>query len=91
MHAACTNHLDREAIGICVHCRARVCGECVTKVDGINHCVGCLSALAERSARERPALRTSSRAGRTVSATLLFGVAVLMAWGLLEAALPGGG
>ena len=90
--AACQNHLDREAIGICVECRARICSECVTKVDGINYCVSCYAHLADRGADRRiednkathPAIAYLAGA-----ALLLF--ATLMTWGLLSAALPGGG
>ena len=90
--AACTNHLDREAIGICVECRSRVCSECVTKVDGINYCVACLAMLADRGApRADAASRPRSGALATVSALGLLAVATLMTWGLLEVALPGGG
>lgn len=90
--AACTNHLDREAIGICVECRSRVCSECVTKVDGINYCVSCLAALAERSARRAPSeVRATASWLAGLSALALLGAAVLVTWGLLEVALPGGG
>ncbi len=90
--AACRNHPSREAIGICVECRARVCSECVTKVDGINYCVSCLSTLADRGARKDSAERTPTpRALAYASALALLGLATLLTWGLLEAALPGGG
>jgi len=90
--AACRNHPDREAIGICVSCRARICSECVTKIDGINYCVACYAALADRGERkeragDRPAPRWVARA----AAAGLLGLLTLMTWGLLEAALPGGG
>ncbi len=90
--AACQNHPERNAIGVCVECRARVCGECVTKVDGINYCVSCLAVLAERGARARKAERrpTSPWVARAL-ASLLIGAATLLTWVLLEVALPGGG
>ena len=44
--AGCQNHPARDAIGVCVQCRQRVCGECATKIEGINYCVHCLSGLA---------------------------------------------
>lgn len=89
--AACQNHPTREAIGICVRCRARICSECVTKVDGINYCVSCLGALAEEGGQRR---REGSSATRPVLAGFAaFGYVLvlwLVAWGLLELALPGG-
>lgn len=89
--AACTNHLDREAIGICVECRSRVCSECVTKVDGINYCVACLAILADRGAKGASAgPRRPSAALASLSALALLALATLMTWGLLEVALPGG-
>lgn len=90
--ASCRNHLDREAIGICVECRARVCSECVTKVDGINYCVGCLAALADRSARrDRGARGASSPLVAHLYAFVLLLLGTLLTWGLLAVALPGGG
>lgn len=90
--AACTNHLEREALGICVACHARVCGECVTKVDGINYCVSCLARLSDGSARRARADAAPTPRGLAVaSAMVLFGLAALLTWGLLEVALPGGG
>jgi hypothetical protein len=89
--AACRNHPDREAIGICVECRARVCSECVTKVDGINYCVSCLAVLADRGARKQQAEKQpTSRWLAHVAALALLGTATLLTWGLLEVALPGG-
>ena len=89
--AACLNHPDREAIGICVECRARVCSECVTKVDGINHCVACYARLAEQgAARRRESARVTPTWRAALSAAALLAVVWLMAWGLLEVALPGG-
>lgn len=88
---ACANHESRQAIGVCVRCRRRVCSECTTKIDGINHCVGCFAELAKEHAQpvhERP---VDGAWGRSIAATVGFGVAVLLAWGVLELLLPGGG
>ncbi len=88
---ACANHADREAIGICVKCRKRVCGECTTKVDGINHCVSCFAELVEAHADEKPVAKAEHPAAAFVWATLGIAIAVLVAWGVLELGLPGGG
>lgn len=88
--AACTNHRSREAIGVCIACRARICSECVTKVDGINYCVACLAGLDDGARRSGRAARGGARWWRWLSASLLLGLAVLLTWGLLEVALPGG-
>lgn len=90
--AACRNHSDREAIGICVECRARICSECVTKVDGINYCVACLAVLAERGARKAVGPQRAAAPGVPhlwAAAFVLLGT--LLTWGLLSVALPGGG
>jgi hypothetical protein len=85
--AACPNHPQREAIGICVRCRRRVCSECATKVEGINYCVTCLAELARRQASRRsvrlPALAVYLSAGTYF--VLLTG----LLWVLLEVMLPG--
>ncbi len=90
--APCQNHPAREAIGVCVECRARICSECVTKVDGINHCVACYAAVADRGAVRRQASASgTSRAGAAVAAVAWLGAGTLLVWALLAAALPGGG
>ena len=82
--AACPNHPTREAIGICVRCRSRLCSECATKVDGINYCVGCLGALASRPLPERPT--QPGPVARTLAATGYVLMLALAMWGLFELA-----
>lgn len=90
--ASCRNHPEREAIGICVECRTRVCTECVTKVDGINYCVHCLDSLAKRGGEHRRrAERPMSEVAAAFFAFGWFLVLSAMTWGLLEVALPGHG
>lgn len=90
--AACQNHTHREAIGVCVECRAQICSECVTKVDGINHCVGCYARLADRGGAKRRREETASHpAIAYLAAGALLLTMTLMTWGLLVAAFPGGG
>ncbi|MEM9192271.1 MAG: B-box zinc finger protein [Myxococcota bacterium] len=85
--AACENHAERPAIGICVACRKRICSECSTKVDGINYCAECLATMAE----DRPSAVETSEPG-TRGAVYAFGYLLLltaMAWALVEVAMPG--
>ena len=90
--ASCANHPEREALGICVKCRTRVCSECVTKVDGINYCVSCLARLARADeTKEREATQPASRWLAVLAAAGLIFVLVLMAWGMVEATFPGSG
>ena len=89
--APCQNHLDREAIGVCVECRAQICSECVTKVDGINYCVACYAVVADRGAARRSPDRAPGRAVEIVGAVSWLGTLALLTWALLEATLPGGG
>jgi hypothetical protein len=88
--AVCENHQQREAIGVCVQCRRRVCSECSTKVEGINYCVACLSGLAREGGR-RVGARAAESAGRAYAAAgaylLLLSAAM---WVLLHVLLPGG-
>jgi hypothetical protein len=89
--AVCQNHLDREAIGVCIKCRSRICSECVTKVDGINYCVTCLSTLAGHGRKERS--KRTWVLPRPLAPAVAMGWLVLltlMAWGLVELALAGG-
>jgi hypothetical protein len=86
--AACPNHPQREAIGICVRCRRRVCSECATKVDGINYCVDCLAELAKNTSgnttKRRPQLAAYLSAGA------YFVVLSGLLWILLQVMLPPG-
>jgi len=84
--AACQSHADREAIGVCVACRARICAECSTKVDGINHCVRCLAALAAPAPARAPAARGSALGAVWALGWLAAGT--LLVWAFLEIALP---
>jgi hypothetical protein len=86
--AACPNHPQREAIGICVECRRRVCSECATKVDGINYCVDCLASLAKSQAPGVAGRRPQLAA--YVSASAYFVVLTGLFWVLLEVMLPPG-
>lgn len=91
--AGCENHPTREAIGLCVACRRRVCGECATKIEGINYCVSCLSGLAAEggrsvSGRGAGSWSASSRMVHVVVAlqTIVLSLAL---FGLLQLLLPG--
>jgi hypothetical protein len=84
--AACRNHADREAIGVCVVCRVRVCAECSTKVEGINRCVDCL-AKAAGEAKPAAVARKPGRGGAIAAGALVI-TASGLAWALLEVALP---
>lgn len=89
--AGCENHPTREAIGLCVECRQRVCGECATKVDGINYCVSCLSGLAADGGRSVGGRRASAASSRTLYVVVALQVLALSLGllGLLQLFLPG--
>ena len=91
--AGCENHPAREAIGVCVACRRRVCGECATKIEGINYCVSCLSGLAAEGGRSLSGRRAGSTAAssRAVHAVLALQVVALSLalFGILQLLLPG--
>ncbi len=89
--AACLHHPDREAMGICVRCRVRYCSECITKLDGVNHCAACLGALAAADGGAPPAARGISPFARRLAAALYFTLVSGLAWILVEAVFPGSG
>jgi len=84
--AFCEQHDGRAAVGICVHCKRPLCGDCITKVDGINHCRACLEAQVR-------APLSAARPLGALSARLMLGAGVgalwLLAWLALSALLPG--
>ena len=74
--AVCQYHRDRPGIGVCMRCRAVICQECSTRLDGVNHCHRCLEELGRHPERRER--------GRFLS--LLAAVAVLgLGWLLLVA------
>jgi hypothetical protein len=87
--AVCANHAQREAIGVCVRCRTRVCSECATKVDGINYCVACLAGLAVDTG-SRAAAQSGSHGLTGATAAFYFATLAVLLWGFLELMLPGG-
>jgi len=90
--APCENHPEREAIGVCVQCRKRICTGCVTKVDGINYCVSCLEAFAAEGARALPGARRARGDDHSVPAASAYFVLLSLAvWTMLEVLLPGAG
>lgn len=75
-------------MGVCVRCSKLVCAECVTQVDGINHCVACLAVAAAARASIAPAAPARS-GGHLTGLALLTLLLALALWGVLEATLPG--
>ena len=79
LSARCGQHVARDAVGTCVRCQRPVCDECVTRLDGINHCVQCLVALR----RPPPsAARDPSALVRAIALCVVYGL-VVVAWLLL--------
>lgn len=69
-------------------CRTRVCDECSTKINGINHCVRCLAALAGRARAPADVSARAPGAIGLLGAVALVSAASLLTWALLEIALP---
>lgn len=86
--ATCSQHALREAVGVCVRCRAAMCSECITKIDGINHCRRCLEALIAEQ-KVRPARKASFKLPSWL--VLGFGALLLsgLMWVTLEVLMPG--
>jgi hypothetical protein len=61
-----------------------VCGECTTKVDGINHCVSCLAELAGPRKEKESATEASSPILASFWLALSVGTMTLLTWALLE-------
>lgn len=87
---ACTAHPARAAVALCRSCLTPRCGECVVKIDGVNHCAACLRALFPATPPPRPpaAASTALRAvARGAAAIVLYG-AVALAAAAAGVALP---
>jgi hypothetical protein len=85
--AHCSQHPAREAVGICVRCRASMCSDCITKIDGINHCRACLDELT-RSERKKHTDRA-----RGLPSWLVLGVGIplltMLSYFMLDVVMPG--
>jgi hypothetical protein len=59
-----------------MRCRAVICAECCTRVEGINHCHACLKALAVRPASPRRPRRAAPLAALALALgwLVLFGM-----------------
>lgn len=81
----CLAHPERPGIGVCTRCRATLCEECATRVEGILRCRDCLAQQAAAPAagpwRSLPALLPALVLGpltAAVMATLVWVAA--LAW-----------
>jgi hypothetical protein len=85
--ASCSHHPARAAVGICVRCARAMCSDCITKIDGINHCRDCLAQLqgAQRAAQIGPTLRVPGWLALSVGAIAISS----LAWWMLEVMMPG--
>ena len=75
--AVCKYHPDRAGVGVCMRCRAVICADCRTRVDGINHCHACLRALGrspERQSRVRLPEAVTALLFLVVAGVLFFGL-----------------
>jgi hypothetical protein len=61
-----------------------VCGECTTKVDGINYCVSCLAKLAGPAKRESAAPEEASPAVAVVWLVVGASGLTLLTWAMIE-------
>jgi hypothetical protein len=76
--AVCKYHSDRQAIGVCMRCRAVICSACCTRVEGVNHCHACLQRLGRRDSPRR-----SGGTAATLGAVFLLSGAWLALFGVL--------
>ena len=87
--AICTHHALRDAVGVCVRCGDALCSDCITKIDGVNHCKTCLETLGAAQNVEAP----ERLRGVSDFVALSFGMTLLsvLAWVMLEVLMPGAG
>ena len=71
----CGTHADRAAAGVCRVCVTPSCSECLTRVDGVNHCARCLARLHPPRPEPPPPFRAfAARARMPRSVLRLLGV-----------------
>lgn len=82
-NARCVAHAAREAVALCRSCLTPRCGECVLKVEGVNHCAACHAALfppAPPRETARPPRTATSMALSFARAIAAIGVYSLVAF-----------
>lgn len=78
--STCVAHPTRTAAALCRICFARCCGECTTRIDGVNHCSRCLARRFPAKPEPPPPFRAfAARARLPRSALRVAGV--LFAYG----------
>ncbi len=81
----CLAHPERPGIGVCTRCRATLCEECATRVEGILRCRECLAQHAAPAAgggwRSLPALLPALVLGPLTALAVAVGLWLLaVAW-----------
>jgi hypothetical protein len=71
--ARCTNHIDRQASGLCPTCSRPYCRECLTEHSGRLTCAACLKRAA-------PTAKTRARWTKHVTAPAMLLGALLASW-----------
>jgi hypothetical protein len=61
----CLNHIDREAVAMCISCQKFYCADCRTVIDGKNYCFPCAEKIQAASA---PAVQPSEAPSEPVQA-----------------------
>lgn len=78
----CTNHPDREGIGVCMGggrggCKRVFCEECSTKIEGVNTCLSCLKRTV-KPGRGGPSIFARAANALFGLAAVAFGVTTLV-------------
>jgi len=71
-----------------MRCSQAFCTDCITKLDGINHCRGCLAKMGREVAQAQEG-ETGSRVPPALAIATGRALLSLLAWGMLEVLLPG--
>ena len=83
--ARCVAHPPRVAVALCRSCLTPRCGECVLKVEGVNHCAACHRALfppappRASAPRPRTAGSIAISAARVIAAMGVYSTVALVA------------
>ena len=83
----CATHPNTAAIGLCVACRAGVCGSCSTRLQGRNFCVLCLSKRTDSAVADQPVVAGMGLQGLVLVSAMLSAARVLVALSAMGFAL----
>ena len=66
----CSNHQEREAIGMCIGCSKLICEECAVKINNKYYCKNCVSDMYSKNKNNKMVEKGRNYTDKIVNATV---------------------